>query len=247
MIVQGVGQIVALSTDGDYGKFPDVTAVLERLWIPVGASLLFVVAVVAWLRWWRPVLHDDDSIPPIPRWVWVVPIIMVIAILIGTDYAELADRGALYIVLAAIGALMIGFTEETVFRGVGVTVFRANGYTETKVALWTCVIFGLAHATNFFSEGLSAALQVLTTIAAGFFFYLVRRLGRGLLLAILLHAAWDFSLFSTSLADKVYLPSVIFVLTDIVLVILLLVRRHRLELDGPAGPVEPPAAPAATG
>lgn len=233
LLVQVLGLAMSGLTDAGYGEFPDSEAVLLMLWVPVGASALFIAGIVTWLGWWRPVLHDREDIPRLPRWVWVVPALMIFAILAGTNYGGLVDRGVLYIVLAVIGALFVGFAEETAFRGVGVTAFRANGYSEARVALWTCVIFGAAHATNIFAEGGGAVLQVLVTVAAGFFLYLVRRLGRGLLLPILVHAFWDFGLFSGTLGDDLYAATIAFVLIDVVLVIVLLVGHRRLHLDGP--------------
>ena len=64
---------------------------------------------------------------------------------------------------------------EGMFRGLDVVTFRVNGFTEVKVALWTCVLFGLAHPTNLVSEG----PKVLVTAAAGYFFYLTRGSPKG--------------------------------------------------------------------
>ena len=55
------------------------------------------------------------------------------------------------------------------------------------MALWTCVLFGLAHATNLVSEGPKALLQVLVTAAAGYFFYLTRGVSKGLVVSAVLH------------------------------------------------------------
>ena len=71
--------------------------------------------------------------------------------------------------MLVVGFLFIGVSEELMFRGIGVTAFRQAGFTEGKVALWTCVLFGLAHATNIFSEGVGALTQVLVTVVAGYF------------------------------------------------------------------------------
>lgn len=241
VIVQGVSLLSAIGADSEYGEFPDISSVLRFLWLPVGVSAIFVAGVVTWLGWWRPVLRDDDRIPPLPRWVWVVPAVMALAILVSANYAELADRGLGYVAVGLVGALFIGFGEETMFRGLGVTTFRAAGFTEVRVALWSSVIFGMAHSTNLFTEGAGATLQVVVTVAAGFFFYLIRRLGRGLLLPIGFHAVWDYALFSGKLGDDTYALSAVFLVVDVILVAVLLFRRRKLELDGPPEPVAAPA------
>jgi membrane protease YdiL (CAAX protease family) len=151
------------------------------------------------------------------------------------NYAGLGQRGAGFTVLLAVTALGVGFAEEGMFRGLGVVTFRANRFTEAKVALWTSVLFGLAHATNLFTEGPKALIQVLVTAAAGYFFYLTRRVSGGLVVAAVLHGLWDFGAISGSVvADKSYLGAGLFILADITMVILLLIRRRHIEPARPA-------------
>ena len=90
-------------------------------------------------------LTDDR---PVRRWVWVIPVIIAVTALAGMNYAGLGEHSAGFMVLLAVSMLGVGFAEEGMFRGLGVVTFRVNGFTEAKVALWTCVLFGLAHATN---------------------------------------------------------------------------------------------------
>lgn len=232
-IVQGLTLVLTRGDDVEYGVFSSSRDVWTNLIPALLAAFVFVYAVVAVLGWWRPVLIDHR---PVRRWVWIVPSLMVAACVAGTYYAGLADKGAGFVVTFAIAMLLVGFGEEGMFRGIGVTAFRVNGYSEWKVALWTSLVFGLAHATNLFQEGASAILQVLVTAAAGFFFYLVRRVSGGLLLAALIHAMWDFALLSGSVEeDYLYPGAAVFVLMDVVIVIILLARRRHIE---PA-PVEP--------
>ena len=89
--------------------------------------VVFVYAVVAVLGWWRPVFVDDR---PVQRWVWVVPIVFALAIVLGIDYADLADKGLGFVLLLLLGALCVGFAEEGMFRGIGVTALRDHGLSE---------------------------------------------------------------------------------------------------------------------
>jgi hypothetical protein len=43
-------------------------------------------------------------------------------------------------VLLLLGALMVGFAEEGMFRRIGVTTFRINGFSEGKVGLWSSCV-----------------------------------------------------------------------------------------------------------
>ena len=104
------------------------------------------------------------------------------------NYSGLGNNGVGFTALLGISMLGVGFAEEGMFRGLGVVAFRANGFAEAKVALWTCVVFGLAHASNLFSEGPKALVQVLVTAVAGYFFYLIRRVSHRLMVPAILTA-----------------------------------------------------------
>jgi uncharacterized protein len=217
-----------------YARFTSVEVIWRALLVPFGVSVLFVAAAVTVLGWWRPVLRDHR---PVRRWVWVVPIIMGVAVLGGSNYPELGDRGAGFTLLLLLGALLVGCGEEAMYRGIGVITFRVNGYGEGKVALWSSVVFGLSHGVNLLtSQGKVAFVQVLAAAAAGYFLYLVRRVGGGLLLPVMVHGLWDFGFFTGLLgADgAVYAGIGLFVVADVVIVVILLVRRFRIEPEEPA-------------
>ena len=156
-IVQGVGALGQAQLDGfDGDQFRTSEQVALGLLLPIGLSVVFVYAVVAALGWWRPVFVDDR---PVQRWVWVVPIVFAIAIVLGIDYADLADKGVGFVLVLLLAALCVGFAEEGMFRGIGVTTFRVNGFSEGKVALWSSVVFGAVHLTNAISTGGAAVAR----------------------------------------------------------------------------------------
>lgn len=223
-IIQGLN--LAFGPD-EYAKFRTIEDIVGAIIIPVGASALYVAAIITWLGWWPQVLSEGDR-ERAPRWLLVVPVLMVLAIIAGADYGELVDRTATFLLVYLIGGLLVGFAEEAMYRGVGVETFRSNGYREVQVALWTSVVFGLSHATNIFTEGGGAISQAVITAAAGFFFYLIRRVTGTIIAAMLVHAFWDLALFSGAMGDEAYPGALLFVAVDVLLVILLLVRRKHL-------------------
>ena len=129
-IVQGISYALTRGIDMEYAAPTSVDEVWRAITLPVFVSLVFVYAVVAFLGWWRPVFVDHR---PVRRWVVVIPIIMLVAIVLGTNYAGLADRGFTFVALLLLGTLMVGFAEEGMFRGIGVVTFHINGFTEGKV------------------------------------------------------------------------------------------------------------------
>jgi len=92
----------------------------------------------------------------VQRWVWFVPIAFVVSILVATDYAQLADNGLAFTVALPVATQLVGWGEEGMFRGIGVTALRQHGRTERKVALWSSVIFGTVHLTNAVGRGTGA-------------------------------------------------------------------------------------------
>lgn len=227
-IIQGVGLLVGVETSDADTPFPTGEALLRNALIPIGLSIVFGIAVATWLGWWEEILHDDV---PVRRWVRFVPISMIVVALVGINVANLADQTAGLIVGLVVLGIFVGVGEELMFRGIGVVTFRRGGFSEGRVALWSSLIFGLVHVSNAIGAGPRALLQAAIVSTSGYFFYLARRSGGTILLAMLAHGLWDFSLFS-SLAGtdpEPYFGMVLVILLQVGLIVLLLVRRRRIE------------------
>ncbi len=215
------------SISGDDG-FRSVHNMLVTAWIPLGAAVVFTYAVVTALGWWRPVLHEDR---PVNRWLWVVPIVFLIGIAGAIDYGAVVDKGLGFTLVLLISTQLVGWGEEGMFRGIGVTVLRTHGLREGQVALWSSLIFGAVHLTNAIGHGAHAIPQAIAVSLAGYFFYLMRRVSHGNVVNSVIHGLFDFSLITGSaiLADQVYLGSLAGVAVYLVLGVVLLVRRHKIE------------------
>lgn len=201
--------------------------------IPLGAALLFTILVVVALGWQKPVLRDDR---PVRRWVWIVPAVFVVAILVGIDYSSLAQKDLLFIVTLLIATQFVGWGEEAMFRGIGVTTLRDHGLSEGKVALWSSVIFGAVHLSNAISHGVTAIPQAIAVSLAGYFFYLIRRVSGGNVLNSVIHGLFDFTIISGTMIlvdQKGYVVAFAPILVYVVLGIGLFLARHHIE------PVEP--------
>ena len=122
------------------------------------------------------------------------------------------------------------------FRGIGVTTLREHGLTERKVALWSSVVFGAVHISNALGGGqVSRALpQAVAVSFAGYFFYLTRRASGGNVVNSVIHGMFDFSILSGTviLADQgAYIGMIGAILSYVVVGVLLVVRRRRIEPD----------------
>lgn len=227
VIIQGGGLLLGKLTDEH--DFLTTRAVVFGMIIPLGVALGFTYGVAAYLGWLRPVFRDDR---PVRRWVWVVPIVFVVAIGLGIDYGALADKGWVYVVVLLVATQFVGWGEEGMFRGIGVTVLRRHGLSEGRVALWSSVVFGAVHLTNVVGHGISALPQAVIVGLAGYFFYLIRRVSRGNVVNSVLHGLFDFSLLSGSaiLVDQqAYAGTLLPVLVYPVLAIILFVKRRDIE------------------
>jgi hypothetical protein len=227
VVLQLVGRVATAGLHEDFGQFTRIDEVTRGLLLPVGLSLILVYGVVTALGWWRPVFVDDR---PVRRWVWVIPGILALSTLAAINYGGLGHKSIGFVVLLLIGALMVGFAEEGMFRGIGVTTFRLNGFSEGKVALWSSVVFGAAHLTNVFSGNGAAVAQAVIVTFAGYFFYLTRRVSGGLVIPAILHGMFDFSLISTAVVSgKTYAGALAAIAAYLIIGVVLLVRRHRIE------------------
>jgi uncharacterized protein len=227
-IIQGGGLLLERFTDYDE-SLATTEGVLVNLWIPLGAALVYTYAVAGLLGWWRPVLREERRVQ---RWVWVVPVVFAVAVLVAIDYAALGDKTVGYVLTLFVATQFVGWGEEGMFRGIGVTTLRSHGLREGQVALWSSVVFGAVHLSNAFGSGTQAVPQAVAVSFAGYFFYLTRRVSGGNAVNSVLHGLFDFSILTGTvvLVDQdPYVGSAAAVLAYVVVGLVLVVRRRRIE------------------
>jgi uncharacterized protein len=228
-VIKGVGYLAGQVWDVDDGLYT-TKDVIVQMWLPLGAAFVFTYAVVAVLHWWDPVLREPHRVQ---RWVWVVPVVFGVCILIAIDYADLLDKDVGYILALLLATQLVGWGEEGMFRGIGVTTLRAHGLSEGKVALWSSIVFGAVHISNALTGDVSKALpQAVAVSFAGYFFYLVRRVSGGNALNSVVHGLFDFSIITGTAiaADQGGYPGTLAAIVAYLVVgAVLLVRRHHIE------------------
>lgn len=228
-IIKGTGYLASQIWQVNGGLFT-TRDVIVQMWIPLGAALLFTYAVVAALRWWSPVLRETR---PVQRWVWLVPIVFAVCIAIAIDYADLFDKDLGFVLALFVACQFVGWGEEGMFRGIGVTALRSHGLTEGRVALWSSVIFGAVHISNALTGEVSKALpQAIAVSFAGYFFYLIRRVSGGNVVNSVVHGLFDFSILTGTaiIADQAGYPgSLAAILAYLIVGAMLIIRRHHIE------------------
>ena len=149
--------------------------------------LLVAIAVFKWndLRFKAP--HS------LLRTMWF-PSIYLIGFAVAVTMLGLPPVGTIAIVL--FNTLLVGFSEETMFRGI---LFRAF---EERMAVWPAIIltsalFGAVHLLNVFTTGelFMAAVQSLGAALSGLVFIAIMLRTGSIWPAIVYHGLWDCGLF----------------------------------------------------
>jgi membrane protease YdiL (CAAX protease family) len=176
----------------DIGKTAD--SVLRGIVIPLAICTVVTAGLTTWLGWWRPVMREK---PVGVKWMWSIPVVLGLLVLIGVDWAQISVLGAPYLLLLALGTLLVGFNEEIVYRGLSVVAFR-GAYKEVYVWLLTSLLFALLHGANvFLGQALVPTIQQIGfAFVLGSVFYVVRRVTGSLAVLMILHALWDFGSFT---------------------------------------------------
>ena len=127
----------------------------------------------------------------------VIPAAIILMSLAAADWGRLGDEGAGYALALAGATLLVGFNEEIIFRGVLLHGFRQTG-SEVHAWAWSTGLFALIHSANLFlgSPISSVVPQLFSTFIIGTLCYITRRATGGILVPILIHALYDFAVFS---------------------------------------------------
>jgi membrane protease YdiL (CAAX protease family) len=207
--------------------FPDQASV-NVLIIGQATALLVALAGVQLFGWWRPVLQETRRVRP---WVWVVPIALLIVHVAFTDYGRLAEAGIALSASLLLGTTLVAAGEELLYRGVVLTFMRER-YRETMAAVVTALVFGLCHAPG-------GPLNMVSAAVHGYLLYYARRVSGGLVVPIVLHSLYDFSVYSsatTAHPDPAGNASPANVLVALVLLVVMVVLHRRAEPRPSAAP-----------
>ena len=226
-IIQIGGRVIGADVDTDEG-LETAGNFVEAMVIPIALSAVFVVGIATWLGWWPQIIHEPLRTQ---RWVRIVPAALLLAAAVGTSWGNLLDQKAGLVLALVVLVCIVGFTEELMFRGVGLVTFRRMQLTEGKVALYSSVVFGAVHLSNALATGSSAIAQAVVVSFTGYMLYLTRRWAGSIWLAMPVHGSQDFVILSGQIgvdAEASPLAIVLFP-TMIGLAILLYRRRHRID------------------
>jgi membrane protease YdiL (CAAX protease family) len=126
----------------------------------------------------------------------LVPALFVVAFL-GAAIA-LGLPPAQMVIFTLVNSLLVGVSEELMFRGIIFRGVLAQPQFNIWPAIWlTAIVFGAIHALNGFMTGdfIAALAQAITAAMSGFWLHAIRLRTKSLYPAMLIHGLWDFALF----------------------------------------------------
>lgn len=167
------------------------TGILVGLAAPIAIAGVALVLFASWAGWLPEILGGQ----PIGgrRWMWIAPVIVVLAIVAHVAGVEWSEWSAGQVVALLVLGVCVGFTEEFATRGLVVKVVRDAGHGERYVAAVSSLLFALLHLSNLIS-GMKASTVLATvvyTLGFGMCMYLTMRVTGTIWAAIVLHALTD--------------------------------------------------------
>ncbi len=183
----GLGRIFGHLVDNQ-NIFATPASVFFGIGAPLVVGAILLSAFVASLGWWRPIFARQPLRGRWWMWIFVVfAVAPVVLRLFGIDYGS---YGAGVVPMAFFVGLLIGFTEELLYRGIVVKILRDGGHREWMVAVVSSLLFALSHTVNLISGQplVTVAVTVVFTFGFGMMMYLVMRATGNIIWAMLLHA-----------------------------------------------------------
>jgi membrane protease YdiL (CAAX protease family) len=194
----GLFMVVQLISGVDYDEIgADSDSLFDGLVLPMMICTAVVVAAVTVLGWWRPATFEVERANVGPAKA-IAPL-MLLAVLLGINWGGLGDIGGEYLLWLGLGCLMVGFSEEMVYRGLVLTGAR-SGWSEMRAWLTSSILFGALHGVNaVLGQDIGPTIsQMATAFVFGCIMYAARRATGTVIVGMALHAVFDFGLFTYS-------------------------------------------------
>jgi membrane protease YdiL (CAAX protease family) len=198
ILVPGLMQLLGPSYDE---IFRSATNTWNGAVIPLAAGAAYVMIAVSILRW-DHVFKDPERLS-MTKPLWAPLVLMVAGLLVRFTGIKWGSANLELILAILTAGVLVGFCEETIFRGILLRGLRTGTRPEIKVILYSSLAFGFFHVTNIASAGVAPTLvQVVLASISGFALYLARR-ATGLLVAgMVLHGLWDISTFFAGITAR---------------------------------------------
>ena len=227
-LYMGSGWVIGQFGSG-YGN-DDLLSSVGAVFFQLTASLVvgsIILTVFVSVMGWGSEIYGRQ---PVYRsaWMWIAPVLVAVPIVLRVLDIDWGGPALSVVLLVMASGLLIGYSEELLYRGVAVKMLRAGGHREIGVAALSSLLFGLSHSANILQgqELKVVGPTVVYTFAFGVLMYLSMRAIGFIVGAMILHALTDPTGFlasggidklpgaggSSSLADAVGLATIVLVI-----------------------------------
>jgi len=225
-VIIGIGMYILFHINGvTYGS----AEMVNTLWyIEIVLTLLTLFITIKHFSWKEVGFVKLQT----KQILWLVPSIIVLGymfIVLLSLFAEsdLSVANTRLIFLVGLTTLLVGFSEELMFRGIILNAFSKT-HSKTTAVIISSVSFSLLHSVNILG-GIDVSqmlVQLVLTLLFGLFFALILLRIKSIIPLMLFHWLWDFTLISGSVissANEVAGIATINFIIEIVIIIVLFI------------------------
>lgn len=222
IFVMGIGMFTMRYIFGYSYTNPDMVYVLG--WIEVVLSSIAIFTVIKFSSW-KQIGFGKIRLKHI---LWLLPYFAIFLLLLSQVFVSLNVNGISslqlkLLIATAITTLLVGFSEELMFRGIVLRGMLAK-YGIYKSMFISAVAFMLLHVVNVLG-GLSVQamlVQLVIVFISGLLLAPVVLKLRSLIPLIIYHFLWDFSMMSSQIAS-VDSPGLVFFLPFIEIIFIIII------------------------
>ena len=181
------------------------STILRGIVLPIGLGGVLLAVVTTWFGWWGSALFPGASGP---SWALVVPLLFAVVAVLNIASIDWRSAKARLLPLLLVGTALVGFAEELASRGQLAVGLRESGASEVTVWLVTSILFALLHGMNvlFGQSGRTTLTQIVAAFFAGTVLYITLMTTGSLIVAMVLHALWDFGALGILATDRQQKP-----------------------------------------
>lgn len=221
IIIMGIGMIFLGFSKFSYDK-PEMVKVIIYFEIIVS---IFVFWVYKNLK-----IHIFSQQFKFTKWLVPFSLIVILMLILFLYTGDLTKHFSL-ITLVGLTTLLVGFSEELMFRGIFLTVMLEK--RNVVLALFaSSIAFSLLHSVNIFGgvTPIGVLLQLLLTFLFGLIFSCLAVLIKNIIPLMIYHSIWDFVLITESLTGaKIQWVSALAIIIELIIVIPLVIYTTKIS------------------
>ncbi len=186
------------------GNYGDTTMSKTLIYFEIAMTIF---AIIVYLKYFKGQSFGKINKKPRKLFVFTFTVMILIeTIMIGILFSsKLADKDVSLIILIFATTILVGISEELIYRGIVLQAFLENN-PKHKAILISSLFFSSLHSVNILS-GVTASgmlIQLLLTFLVGITLACIAVELKNLLPLIIYHALWDFLLIAGKAADVEY-------------------------------------------